>query len=240
MDATTPTGSRRTIEVWPSRYSVTARPSGTRQAPAKKRNRSEETAISSIAAWVGLPVWRDSRRPSSSALASRMSAILSSARLRVWGVVSDQRLERVRRRVDGPVDVLLARTPGRARRLHVGRRVLDDERLAGRGVDPLAADELLVRLHGHGAGGLHGRRRAQLPVVRSMCPRLCATPGRRSTRGPRRATAGRPGGRPGRGGRARGGHGRAGLGGTGARGQRHGPGGAASRAGSDRYQRGWW
>src|ERR687898_346421 len=56
MLATTPTGSRRTIDVWPSRYSVTARPSGTRQAPAKKRNRSELVVISSIAAPTGLPV----------------------------------------------------------------------------------------------------------------------------------------------------------------------------------------
>ena len=62
----------------------------TRHAPAKKRNRSDDVVISSIAAPVGLPVWLDSSRPSSSALASMMSAILSSARLRVWGVVSDQ------------------------------------------------------------------------------------------------------------------------------------------------------
>ena len=66
---------------------MTARPSITRQAPAKKRNRSELVAISSMAAPIGLPVWLDSSRPSSSAFASMMSAILSSARLRVWGVV---------------------------------------------------------------------------------------------------------------------------------------------------------
>ena len=47
-------------------------------------------AISSMAAPTGLPVWLDSSRPSSSAFASRMSAILSSARLRVWGVVRPQ------------------------------------------------------------------------------------------------------------------------------------------------------
>ena len=66
---------------------MTARPSITRQAPAKKRNRSELTAISSTATPTGLPVWLDSSRPSSSAFASRMSAILSNARLRAWGVV---------------------------------------------------------------------------------------------------------------------------------------------------------
>ena len=59
----------------------------TLHAPAKKRNRSELTDISSMAAPTGFPVWLDSSRPSSSAFASRMSAILSSARLRAWGVV---------------------------------------------------------------------------------------------------------------------------------------------------------
>ena len=103
---------------------MTARPSITRQAPAKNRNRSLEAAISSIAAPVGLPVWLDSRRPSSSAFSSRMSAILSSARLRVWGVVSDQRLERLGGGVDRAIDVLLARCRHRGDAL-AGGRVLD-------------------------------------------------------------------------------------------------------------------
>src|SRR3954451_8789604 len=74
-------------EVWPARYSLTALPSITRHAPAKKRNRSTLTAISSIAAWTGLPAFWLSRRPNSSARDSRASAIFSSIRLRSCGVV---------------------------------------------------------------------------------------------------------------------------------------------------------
>ena len=87
MLATTPTGSRRMNEVWPARYSVAARPSGTRAAPAKNRNRSTQVRISSIAAPTGLPAFWLSSRPISSAAASSESAILSRIRLRSCGVV---------------------------------------------------------------------------------------------------------------------------------------------------------
>ena len=179
-----PTGSRRTIEVWPSRYSVTARPSGTRQAPAKNRNRSELVVISSMAAGIGLPVWLDSRRPSSSAFSSRMSAILSSARLRVWGVVRPQRLEGGLRRVDRAVHVRLARGRDVRDDSAVGR-VLDRDRLAGGRVDPLPPDELLVRLDSIERLG-HGRppgQRARALAARGVgcVGRLCATPRGRSS-----------------------------------------------------------
>lgn len=48
--ATTPTGSRRIIEVWPGRYSPAAEPCITRQAPAKKRNTSATAGSSSFSA----------------------------------------------------------------------------------------------------------------------------------------------------------------------------------------------
>jgi len=68
-------------------YSLAALPSITRAAPAKKRRLSTITGISSIAAPTGLPAFRLSSRPSSSARASIASASLSRARLRSWGVV---------------------------------------------------------------------------------------------------------------------------------------------------------
>jgi hypothetical protein len=90
MDATTPTGSRRMNEVWPSMYSFAALPSRRRAAPAKNRRLSTMTGISSMAAATGLPAFFDSRRPISSARASMASASLRSARLRSWGVVLPQ------------------------------------------------------------------------------------------------------------------------------------------------------
>ena len=59
----------------------------TRAAPAKKRNRSAQTPISSMAAPTGLPAFALSSRPSTSALASRASATLSSSSDRSCGVV---------------------------------------------------------------------------------------------------------------------------------------------------------
>ena len=197
-----PTGSRRTIEVWPSRYSVTARPSVTRQAPAKNRNRSRARWSSRRSRRrIGLPVWLDSRRPSSSAFSSRMSAILSSARLRVWGVVRHHVSNAAVRRVDGPIHVRLARGRDVRDDGAVGR-VLDRERLAGRRVDPLAADELLVRLDsverlGHGSLQGHARGR-RCPRCR-MRPAIVRHSARPFQRGPSRATArttARRGGRP--------------------------------------------
>ena len=59
----------------------------TRDAPAKNRNRSAQTAISSMAAPTGLPALALSSRPSSSARASSASAILSRSSERSCGVV---------------------------------------------------------------------------------------------------------------------------------------------------------
>ena len=78
----------------------------TRAAPAKNRNRSTQTVISSIAAPTGLPALALSSRPISSAAASSESAILSRIRLRSWGVVFFQVANAVLGGVDRPVDVL--------------------------------------------------------------------------------------------------------------------------------------
>ena len=103
----TPIGSRRIHDVWPAMYSPAARPSSTRAAPAKNRIWSTIGGISSLAVSAhGLPVFCASSRTSSSARASMASAICSSARWRSLGVVSRQRLERLRRGGVGPVDVL--------------------------------------------------------------------------------------------------------------------------------------
>ena len=126
----------------------------TRAAPAKNRNRSAQTAISSMAAPTGLPALALSSRPSSSALASIASAILSISSERSCGVVFFHDLEGGRGCLDGPIDIL-----GRARRdvgddLVTGR--VDDVCRAAVGrVHELATDELLVRLDslegvGHG------------------------------------------------------------------------------------------
>ncbi|MCY1494820.1 hypothetical protein D9M68_287030 [compost metagenome] len=50
MEATTPIGSRRIIEVKPGRYSPAAEPVRQREAPAKKRNTSAMAGISSFSA----------------------------------------------------------------------------------------------------------------------------------------------------------------------------------------------
>ena len=178
---------------------MTARPSITRQAPAKNRNRSDEVVISSIAAPVGLPVWLDSRRPSSSAFSSMMSAILSSARLRVWGVVSDHDSKAV-------AAASTARSTSARARRGDGRddlargRVLDVQRLPRRRVDPLAADELLVRLDGvEGLGhrGLHGAPTSALAADPGGDPRIVPLREPRDQRRPSRATPRSPGRRPG-------------------------------------------
>src|SRR5258706_362732 len=74
-------------EVWPARYSLAALPSITRAAPAKNRRLSTTAGTSSMAAPTGLPTFRDSSRPSSSARASIASASFRSIRLRSCGVV---------------------------------------------------------------------------------------------------------------------------------------------------------
>src|SRR5215210_1476084 len=69
-------------------YSPAARPSRTRAAPAKKRMLSEQTGISSRAAAIGLPTFRDSISASSSVCSSIRSASLSRTSERSCGVVS--------------------------------------------------------------------------------------------------------------------------------------------------------
>ena len=72
----TPIGSRRTYEVCPARYSPADRPSSIRAAPAKNRIWSTMGGISSDSVRAnGLPVFCALGRTSSSARASRASAI---------------------------------------------------------------------------------------------------------------------------------------------------------------------
>ena len=100
------------------------------------------------------------------------------------------RLEGVLGRVDGAIDVHLARGRDVGDDGPVGR-VLDRQRLAGRGVDPLAADELLVGLgsiEGLGHGGLHGHAAGDSDRRTGCVRRLCATAPAPFQRGPRRAT----------------------------------------------------
>ena len=72
-------------------YSAAASPSSCRAAPAKNRIWSTMGGISSsMVSWNGLPVFSHSAGTNSSALASRASAMRSSARLRCDGVVRRQ------------------------------------------------------------------------------------------------------------------------------------------------------
>ena len=83
----TPTGSRRTHDVWPSMYSPADLPSRTRAAPAKKRIWSTIGGISSaLVTWSGLPVFLPSAATRSSAARSTSSAKSSSAFWRTEGV----------------------------------------------------------------------------------------------------------------------------------------------------------
>ena len=80
MSPAIPIGSRRSMLVNPFMYSPVARPSRNRAPPAKKRNWSAITGISSdIVTLKGLPTLCDSRRPNSSAFSSTRSAIFRSA-----------------------------------------------------------------------------------------------------------------------------------------------------------------
>src|SRR5829696_3843760 len=77
------------MEVYPSRYSPADLPSSTRAAPAKKRIWSAIAGISSsMVSPMGLPVFSDSARTSSSARSSMASASLSRASCRSLGVES--------------------------------------------------------------------------------------------------------------------------------------------------------
>ena len=88
MLATTPTGSRRIMEVKPSIYSPAAMPLMFRTAPAIKRNRSTQAPISSRAASKGLPVSRDSILAKSLISASRRLATSSKRPERSPGVLA--------------------------------------------------------------------------------------------------------------------------------------------------------
>ncbi len=75
-------------------YSAAPSPWRLRAAPAKKRIWSTMGGISSsMVSWNGLPVFSDSARTRSSALASRASAIRMRARLRSEGVVRRQEVK---------------------------------------------------------------------------------------------------------------------------------------------------
>ena len=90
MEATTPTESRRIIEVWPGRYSPASMPCGTLTAPAKKRKQSTMAGISSRSTAVrGLPQFKDSSAAKASASASMRSASFRSRPERAAGVVRD-------------------------------------------------------------------------------------------------------------------------------------------------------
>ncbi len=93
---TTPTGSRRIIEVEPRTYSAAAWPSGVRAAPAMNRRQSDAPATSSTAAARGLPTFSDSSSPSSSACSSSASASLFRTSHRSAGVVSPQSPKKAR------------------------------------------------------------------------------------------------------------------------------------------------
>ncbi len=83
----TPTGSRRTYEVWSPEYSPAARPCGWRAAPAKKAALSTVPGTSnSRVSLSGLPHCRDSTRASSSARSARTAAKRCSASARSPGV----------------------------------------------------------------------------------------------------------------------------------------------------------
>ncbi|MNL52276.1 hypothetical protein D3C87_1754360 [compost metagenome] len=73
-----PTGSRRTIEVCPGRYSPAVGACRLRMAPAKKRQQSMMAGSSSFfTALIGLPQLSASRLAKSSAFFSIASAIFS-------------------------------------------------------------------------------------------------------------------------------------------------------------------
>ena len=75
----------------PAMYSPALRPSSVRAAPAKNRRLSTIGGISSdIVTAIGLPTLIDSRRTSSSALASIASASFRSPSCRSFGVESYQ------------------------------------------------------------------------------------------------------------------------------------------------------
>ena len=91
MEATTPIGSRRTIEVWPSMYSPATGPCMLRTAPAKKRKQSATAGTSSLrTSLIGLPQFSASSCAKSSSRASIASASASSRPERWPGVVRAQ------------------------------------------------------------------------------------------------------------------------------------------------------
>src|SRR6185503_12301808 len=91
MDATTPMGSRRIMDVNPGRYSPASAPCRLRHAPAKKRNTSAIAGISSLsAAASGLPQFCDSSAANSLPSASMRSASFMSSVARSFGTVAAQ------------------------------------------------------------------------------------------------------------------------------------------------------
>ena len=144
----------------------------TRAAPAKKRKRSAQTAISSMAAPTGLPALALSSRPSSSALASMRVGDLQQEQGSILRGRLLPGLEGGLGRVDRAVDVL-GRAGRHVRDDLVVRRIDDLGRPAVGGIDELAADELLIGLdslegvgHGMASWGVTGRVGSVLIVVR--------------------------------------------------------------------------
>ena len=147
----------------------------TRAAPAKKRNRSAHTAISSMAAPTGLPALALSRRPSSSALASSAVGDLEQEQRAVLRGRLLPGLRRPSSAASTARSTSSAELAGTLRDDLVVGRVHDLGRAPVGGVHELAADELLVRLDafegvGHGIGllgvtGSGGKCRHRSPAA---------------------------------------------------------------------------
>ena len=86
MPATTPSGSRRSIEVWSSMYSPAACASIVRAAPAKNRRLSIVRSNSKSIIETGFPTFSPSMAFNSSRFSSSRSASASNASDRVRGV----------------------------------------------------------------------------------------------------------------------------------------------------------
>ena len=91
MEPTTPTGSRRTTDVWSPSHSAAAVPLRCRAAPAKYSALSIEPGTSNcLASRIGLPACSDSTAAYSSARADMSRASSARAWERAAGVARDQ------------------------------------------------------------------------------------------------------------------------------------------------------
>src|ERR1051326_249957 len=122
-------------------YSPADRPSSTRAAPAKKRRLSAQTGISSRAAGRGFPAFPDPIRAPPGLLDDRGEPE-QQLRALLRGRVAPLR-PRPLRSLHGTVDVLLRSARNLGDRL-ARRRAQDVHGAAVDGVDPLAADQILM------------------------------------------------------------------------------------------------